>query len=267
MLWQLSERRSRRTLLHAALFLLPSAFPLCVWMAYFHITGQQSLSPYAIIGTAVGSSVTCLLKLGSNVVEEHHARPAVQAARQARKRLAGMNDLQLLSTTKRYSFQGRLTTLRKILKGTLPCLLGIAVVTAYVYGVFIAYRAAEHHLLKSFVYVCALIVKMAGNKLQLVLIGQLRFMRSDTVDEIVFVYEYVTCLLCRVMLLSMPNDQTATVLSVHTFTTTQARVRTPAPQGRAHARTRVRTHARTHTHARACAHTHIHTHTHTLRRC
>ncbi len=127
---------------------------------------------------------------------------------------SGLQLPESLSQTRRYTFGGRLETLKKVLIGTLPCLLGIAVVTSYVYGVFVAYRAADNHFLKTFVYICALGVKMAGNKLQLWLIGRLRFMRPDTVDEIVFVYEYVTCLLCRVMLLSMPSDQTAVFLSV-----------------------------------------------------
>jgi hypothetical protein len=68
------------------------------------------------------------------------------------------------------------------------------------------------------VIVFGLLVKVTGNKLQLYLLTRSKMPFFGT-DVLVFWYELVTALLIRVMLLSIPDENTAVLLSLFTAAT------------------------------------------------
>ena len=95
-----------------------------------------------------------------------------------------------------------------------PGLLVVVVAMVYVFGIFAAYRAATQTTLKTIVYFVALGIKIVGNKMQLWLMHRMPHLPLATTDQWAFFYEYTTALLCRVLVLSMPDLGTAKILSV-----------------------------------------------------
>ena len=69
------------------------------------------------------------------------------------------------------------------------------------------FRLKESNVWKSSVALVALGLKVAGNKVLLVLVGSGE--HNWVADLNMFMYEYITSLSCRVMQLSIPDEQTA----------------------------------------------------------
>ena len=84
----------------------------------------------------------------------------------------------------------------------------------HVFGIFAAYRAAATSWLKTIVYCIALGAKISGNKAQLWLMHRMPHLQPCTADQCAFCYELLTALLCRVLVMSMPDVNTAALLSV-----------------------------------------------------
>jgi hypothetical protein len=105
-------------------------------------------------------------------------------------------------------------TLLLVLRTNAPALLVYLVVFLYIFGIFRAFKAARSIPGGAeAVVLLGLMTKVTGNKLQLHLLS-----RSKTplfmMDSLVFAYELVTALLVRVMLLSIPDENTAVLLSL-----------------------------------------------------
>jgi hypothetical protein len=99
-------------------------------------------------------------------------------------------------------------------KTALPGLFVVAFMFIYVFGIFAAYRAASTTWLKTIIFFVALGVKVSGNKAQLWPMHRTPHMQRATADEAAFYYEYVTALLCRVLVMSIPDLEMAKLLSV-----------------------------------------------------
>ena len=108
----------------------------------------------------------------------------------------------------------RLRALMRAFSDTMPFLLCYAFALIYVFGILSIYRATETTGAKMAVYLAGLAIKVLGNKLQLHLIFKRGTIPFWVTDIAVFLYEYVTALLCRLMLLAIPDEQTALLLSV-----------------------------------------------------
>jgi hypothetical protein len=93
-------------------------------------------------------------------------------------------------------------------KAALPGLLVVAVAMVYVFGIFAAYRAAPTSWLKTIVYSIALGTKISGNKAQLWLMHRTPHLQPCTADQTAFCHELLTALLCRVLVMSMPDANT-----------------------------------------------------------
>ena len=105
-------------------------------------------------------------------------------------------------------------TILLVLLTNAPALLVYLVVFLYIFGIFRAFKAARSIPGGAeAVVLLGLMTKVTGNKLQLHLLS-----RSKTplfmMDSLVFAYELVTALLVRVMLLSIPDENTAVLLSL-----------------------------------------------------
>jgi hypothetical protein len=99
-------------------------------------------------------------------------------------------------------------------KATLPSLFAVAAACTYVFGIFAAYRAASTTWLKTIIFFVALGAKVSGNKAQLWLMHRMPHLQRATADQSAFFYEYLTALLCRVLVMSIPDLELAKLLSV-----------------------------------------------------
>jgi hypothetical protein len=68
--------------------------------------------------------------------------------------------------------------------------------------------------LKAIIFFVALGAKVLGNKAQLWLMHRMPHMQRATADQMAFFYEYMTALLCRVLVMSIPDLELAKLLSV-----------------------------------------------------
>ena len=100
------------------------------------------------------------------------------------------------------------------IKAALPELLIFAALLFFVIGILALYRFVQGSTAKMAVYLLALVIKAAGNKLQLHLIHKVKGFPTWAADFAVFGYEFGTALLCRLMLMSIPDESTAILLSV-----------------------------------------------------
>jgi hypothetical protein len=104
-----------------------------------------------------------------------------------------------------------------VAKVGLPGLLIVAMLVCYIFAVFIAYRHAQAAWLKTIVYFVALGIKTAGKKAMLLLLATLpAAVNRQVVDQYLFCYEFAASLLCRILILSMPDQQAAFIISLAT---------------------------------------------------
>ncbi len=103
----------------------------------------------------------------------------------------------------------------RIVKFSLPQLMVLGMGFVYILGIFRLGNAAKATAggLEA-VLLLALLVKMGGNKVQLLLLRKLPKIPLWMSNISVFFYEYLTALLVRMLLLSVPNVSTAIYLSL-----------------------------------------------------
>jgi hypothetical protein len=105
--------------------------------------------------------------------------------------------------------------LSRVWKVNLSGFLTYVVAFVYVFGIFRLFNAAKTTTGGSdAVLLLALLVKVGGNKLQIQLLRNNPKMALWTSNISVFTYEYLSALLVRLMLLSMPNERTAIYLAL-----------------------------------------------------
>jgi hypothetical protein len=105
--------------------------------------------------------------------------------------------------------------LMRILKSALPQFMIFGIAFVYILGIFRLCDAAKVVAGgPEAVLLLALLVKMGGNKLQLLVLKKLPKVSLWISDVSVFGYEYVMALLVRMLLLSIPSESTAIYLSL-----------------------------------------------------
>ncbi len=125
---------------------------------------------------------------------------------------AAVTERLALETQKKSSWWRDLT---RIVKNALPVLMVFGIAFVYILGIFELGNAA-----KAFeggleaVLLLALLVKMGGNKLQLLVLKNLPKVPLWISNVSVFLYEYMMALLVRMLLLSIPSENTAIYLSL-----------------------------------------------------
>ena len=100
------------------------------------------------------------------------------------------------------------------IRSAVPTLIVLVAVLLFVLVILFIYRAAQGTTAKMAVYFFGLAIKTGGNKLQLHVIHGIKGFPMWAADICVFAYEFVTALLCRLMLMSIPDEDTAILLSV-----------------------------------------------------
>ena len=197
------------TVLRALSLLVPWLLPLFVWAMYFGLGGDvRSVSAYAVSGTIVLVTGPGLTFSAFHIGNTIRARPEVEASRNA------VVALQELGASHQGHTRSKRKTAMFAIKNALPFLLGAGTAGLYVFGIFAAYREAAETWQKALVYFFALLVKVGCNKATLLLMQRLPNMEIAFADDAAFFGEYTTALLCRVLVLSMPDLNTAQLLSV-----------------------------------------------------
>ncbi len=103
----------------------------------------------------------------------------------------------------------------RIVKYALPQLMIFGIVFVYILGIFRLADAAKAVVGGPVaVMLLALLVKMGGNKLQLLVLKNLSKIPLWLSNVSIFFYEYLTALLVRMVLLSIPDQRTAIYLSL-----------------------------------------------------
>ena len=119
-----------------------------------------------------------------------------------------------IGQTSRKKRNHRVAALLRALRVCLPFLMTYAFAGLFVIVILSLYREAKSTSLKMLVYLVGLAIKVVGNKLQLHLIHKSPSSPTWLVDTAVYLYEYGIALLCRLMLLAIPDEQTALILSI-----------------------------------------------------
>ncbi len=103
----------------------------------------------------------------------------------------------------------------RIVKIAFPVLMVFGISFVYILGIFRLGDAAKVVAGgPEAVLLLALLVKMGGNKLQLLVLKSLPLVPLWVSNVSVFLYEYMTALLVRMVLLSIPSERTAIYFSL-----------------------------------------------------
>jgi hypothetical protein len=213
---QVTGTRGFPAALRGLSLVLTAIMPLAFWITYFELGGDvESASGYAVAASiAFGLSIHLLLT-GFHIVSTVHAMPVNEASRRAHVALqaftvySGIAPAPELAPAKPRK-KRRVATAMTML----PVFLVLGVCCVYVFGLFAAYRKAETTLMKTLVYVMAIAIKILGNKAQLWVMKQMPHLATATADQGAFFYEFLAALMCRVLVLSIPDLATAQLLSV-----------------------------------------------------
>jgi ABC-type transport system involved in cytochrome bd biosynthesis fused ATPase/permease subunit len=106
------------------------------------------------------------------------------------------------------------STWKRVLVQLVPLLIVVFIALVYILGVFAVYRAVESNEAKLGVYLFALALKAVGNKAQILVMERIPGFPLWSADLNVYFYELLTALLCRVLLMSIPDIDTAVLFSI-----------------------------------------------------
>ena len=215
MLFQVTKSTTTATALRAVSLLVPFSLPLVVWALYFRLGGDaQSASAYAVAASMCLAMAASSMLFGLHLNSTIRQMPVNEASRNAVAALHAVAVADSAGAPPPQAVWSRRTAVIKAARTTLPTLFAVAVGCTYVFGIFAAYRVASMGWLKTIIFFAALGAKVSGNKAQLWLMHRVPHMLRASADQGAFLYEYLTALLCRVLVMSMPDLELAKLLSV-----------------------------------------------------
>jgi hypothetical protein len=199
-------------------------FPLlCVVVVAVLVNNAESSVSGELVGGLIimFCTLTTMHMTGENI---HRFRQdfLVRAARTAAtiESAASDSDISTAVVTERLALETQKKSswwrdMMRIVKIALPQLMILGIGFVYVLGIFRLGDAAKAVAGgPEAVLLLALLVKMGGNKLQLLLLKNIPKVPLWISNVSVFYYEYFTALLVRMLLLSIPSESTAIYLSL-----------------------------------------------------
>jgi hypothetical protein len=207
----LGRQEIRRSVFGLAALTVLAAFPSVAWAIWWQLGGDPGhLKSYMVSATCAVAMASVFVATGMLMVKYFDAMPLAESASHAGARLAGA----LPIASRKRSMWSVMTQVAKV---GLPGLVIVAMLVCYIFAVFIAYRHAQPTWLKTIVYFVALGIKTAGKKAMLLLLATLpAAVNRQVVDQYLFCYEFAASLLCRILILSMPDQQAAFIISLAT---------------------------------------------------
>jgi hypothetical protein len=215
--WKYSASTSRgpASALRPLSLVVPCMLRLMAWALYFRLGGDaQSASAYAIAATMCLACAAAFMLLGLHVGSTILRMPVNEASRNAVVALHAVAAPHSAGNPPPHAVWSWRRATIAAAKAALPSLFAVAAGCTYVFGIFATYRAASTTWLKTIIFFVALGVKVSGNKAQLWLMQRMSNFPRTTADECAFFYEYMTALLCRVLVMSIPDLELAKLLSV-----------------------------------------------------
>ncbi len=184
---------------------------------------RRSVSGEVMGGLLLAMGTLATVHLNGENMQRYRRDSLVRATRTAGiiQSAASDSELTTAAVTERLSLEtqkkksSRWSDLIRIVKNVLPQLMIFGIAFVYILGIFRlgdAAKAVEGGL--EAVLLLAFLVKMGGNKLQLRLLKNLPKVSLWMSNCTVFCYEYMTALLVRMLLLSIPSESTAIYLSL-----------------------------------------------------
>ncbi len=214
-LFQSTKTTTAATALRALSLVVPSMLPLVVWALYFRLDGDaQSASAYAVAAPISIAAIAAYMLLGLHVGSTIRRMPVNEASRNAVIALHAVAVPDSAGNPPPHAVRSKRRAVITAAKATLPSLFVLAAACIYVFGIFAAYRAASTTWLKTIIFFVALGAKVSGNKAQLWLMHRTPHLPRAAADQGAFFYEYMTALLCRVLVMSIPDLELAKLLSV-----------------------------------------------------
>ena len=129
-------------------------------------------------------------------------------------REAGIWELRRLADRRGTPQKSRMRTLQKLIHGSLPYIMATAMMAVYPLVLFPLYRLFNGSAWKTSLVFCSFLLKVGGNKLQILLLRDNKAMTVFARDICNYAYEITTCLLSRVLLVSIPDQALALQLAV-----------------------------------------------------
>ena len=214
-LFQITKSTTAATPLRILSLAVPPMLPVVVWALHFRLDGDaQSASAYAVAATMCLASIPAFMLAGLHIGSTIHRMPVNEASRNAIIALHAVAAPDSAGNPPPHAVRRRRRAAITAAKAALPSLFVVAAACAYVLGIFATYRVASTTWLKTIIFFVALGAKVAGNKAQLWLMHRMPDMPRATADLCAFFYEYMTALLCRVLVMSIPDLELAKLLSV-----------------------------------------------------
>eukprot|EP00518_Triparma_eleuthera_P015580 CAMPEP_0197550780 /NCGR_PEP_ID=MMETSP1320-20131121/4258_1 /TAXON_ID=91990 /ORGANISM="Bolidomonas sp., Strain RCC2347" /LENGTH=268 /DNA_ID=CAMNT_0043111193 /DNA_START=916 /DNA_END=1719 /DNA_ORIENTATION=+ len=122
------------------------------------------------------------------------------------------------------ALQMELTFIKLSVQAAMPCLFVNAVQTFYIVIIFPLYTAFDMNTWRVFVFITAFALKATGNKALVKLLLHLGALEGVMGEFTIFWYEFTTALMCRILLLSVPDASIAIAMSLlNTTAETQIR--------------------------------------------
>ena len=175
---------------------------------YYLLGGEDlnSLATVSVICIAFAISGAPVPEIMYSFRREYGEDLAGSGARQRQAEIGGLVQLQTIVKTKRQR-------IRRAVAAMLPALVTLLTIVFYSIVIFGMNDAMDHNAWKVSVALLALVVKVAGNKLQLKLIDKAN-VATWVADLMLFFYEFSTALLCRLLQLSIPSENAAKLMSL-----------------------------------------------------
>jgi hypothetical protein len=213
--FQITKSTTAATTLRALSLAVPTMLPLMVWALYFRLGGDaQSVSAYAVAAPMCLAALAAFMLTGLHVGWTIRRMPVNEASRNAVIALHAVVAPDSAGNPTPHVVRSKRRAAIVAAKAALPQLFVVATGSTYVFGIFAAYRAASTTWLKAIIFFLALGAKVSGNKAQLWLMQRMPRMPRAIADESAFFYEYMMTLLCRVLVMSIPDLEMAKLLSV-----------------------------------------------------
>ncbi len=201
-------------------------FPLLAVVVFSVLVenAESAVSGELVGGLLLVMATLATVHLNGESMHRYRQDPLVRARRTAATIESAVSDsdseITTAAVTERLALEAQKKSslwrdLMRIVKSALPQLMVFGIAFVYILGIFRLGDAAKAVAGgPEAVLLLALVVKMGGNKLQLLLLKNLPKAPLWLSNIFVFLYEYMMALLVRMLLLSIPNVNTAIYLSL-----------------------------------------------------
>jgi hypothetical protein len=218
----ISHHQRRQTMAVARILASAWASPLCAFIVCIVSveSNQRAFSGPLFAAVVCIAAILGTLHLSLEGMHQHHRNALVGASRAAVtiEKITSESGNATAATEQqalRVSSRKRWKILLRAMKLNFPAYLIYLSLFVYIFGIFRALDSARKYSGgPEMIFVVGLLVKVGGNKLLILILKNNPKVPLWLSHVMVFGYEYMTALLIRMILLSVPNESSAVFLSL-----------------------------------------------------